>query len=204
MKSNSLPVVALGASAGGIQALIEFFSHVSPKLNVAFVVVTHLKRDSISVLDQILARNTTMPVSWSTENQVLEPNHVYILPVSKYMTLENGKFQLMDRDPLKKANKAIDIFFQSLANDKDGKSIGIIFSGAGSDGTQGAIHMHQQGGLVMAQDPATAEIDSMPQWAIMKDHVQVVLSPKELAKTLPKVLVGQETQQSKPTRSQGS
>lgn len=201
MNSNSFPIVALGASAGGIQALNEFFSHVSPKLNFAFVVITHLKRNSKSALDKIISRNTTMPVNWATDGQAIEPNQVYVLPVNKYMTIEHGKFQLVDRDPLNKINNAIDIFFESLAKAKDGKSIGIILSGAGTDGTTGAIHMYNQGGLVMAQDLASAEIDGMPYWAILKDHVRFILPPGELAKTLPKLTISQEGQQSKLTRS---
>jgi chemotaxis response regulator CheB len=192
MKSNSFPIVALGASAGGIKALNEFFSYMSSESNLAFIVITHLKRDSESVLDKILARTTTMPVSWATNNQVVEPNHIYVLPVSKYMTTKNGRLQLVDRHPLNRINNAIDIFFESLAKARDAKSIGIIFSGGGSDGTQGAICIHNKGGLVMAQDLATAEIDSMPSWAIMKDHVQFVLSPKELARTLLKLTTNQE------------
>ena len=192
MKIDSFSIVALGASSGGIQALTEFFSSVSPKLNTAFIVVTHLKREAESVLDKILARSTAMSVSWVTDGQTIEPNHVYVLPVNKYMTIECGKLQLVDRDPLKRINNAIDIFFKSLAKDKDGNSIGIILSGAGSDGTEGAIHIHSQGGFVMAQNLASAEVDSMPYWVALKDHVQFILAPKELAKTLELLLISRE------------
>lgn len=195
MKGGSFSTVALGASAGGIQALTEFFVNVSQQSNLAFIVVTHLKREAESILDKILAKSTSMPVSWATDDQTIEPDRVYVLPPNKYMTIEQGRLQLTDRDPLNRINNAIDIFFESLAKDQDGKSIGIIFSGAGSDGTQGAIHMYNQGGIVMAQDPATAEIGSMPQWAILKDHIQLALSPKELAKALPKVVSHQSNVQ---------
>ena len=184
MGKSPFYVVALGASAGGHQALWEFFAHLSPMPNVAFVIIQHLKADALSIADQLLAKYTAIPVAWAYDQQRLQPNHIYLLPPGKYMTLLGGKLQVVDRNPLNKINRAIDIFFQSLADQQDGHGIGIILSGAGSDGTQGAIYMHQQGGRVLVQDPATADFPSMPVTAIVNDHIELIRSPQELARAV--------------------
>lgn len=188
MSESPLYIVALGASAGGHQALWEFFANLPHVPDVAFIVIQHLKADVPSIADQLLARYTNLPIAWAKDQQPIQPNHIYLLPPGKYMTVSGTILQVIDRDPLSKINRAIDIFFKSLADQYDGYSIGIILSGAGSDGTQGAIHMHQQGGQVLVQDPATAEFSSMPVTAIVKDHIKLIAAPQELAYSIKKLV----------------
>lgn len=188
MSESPLYIVALGASAGGHQALWEFFANLPHVPDVAFIVIQHLKADVPSIADQLLARYTNLPIAWAKDQQPIQPNHIYLLPPGKYMTVSGTILQVIDRDPLSKINRAIDIFFTSLADQYDGYSIGIILSGAGSDGTQGAIHMHQQGGQVLVQDPATAEFSSMPVTAIVKDHIKLIAAPQELAYSIKKLV----------------
>lgn len=184
MNKSPFYVVAIGASAGGHRALWEFFAHLPPVANVAFVVIQHLKADALSIADQLLAKYTPLPVSWAQDRQALQPGHIYLLPPGKYMTIQEGKLQVVNRNPTKRLNQAIDIFFKSLADQQDGHGIGIILSGAGSDGTRGALYMHQQGGKVLAQDPATAEFKSMPLTVILNDHTQSICSPQALGRRL--------------------
>ena len=184
MSKTPFYVVALGASAGGHQALWEFFAYLPPVSNVAFVIIQHLKADAPSIADQLLAKYTSIPIAWAQDQQPVQPDHIYILPPGKYMTLVDNKLQVVNRNPLNKLNRAIDIFFKSLADQQGGYGIGIILSGAGSDGTQGAIYMHQQGGQVMVQDPATADFPGMPITAIVHDHIKLICSPQKLAQAV--------------------
>lgn len=188
MSKSPLYIIALGASAGGHQALWEFFANLPHVPDVSFIVIQHLKADVPSIADRLLARYTNLPIAWAKDQQPIQPNHIYLLPPGKYMTVSGTSLQVVDRDPLSKINRAIDIFFKSLADQYDGHSIGIILSGAGSDGTQGAIHMHQQGGQVLVQDPATAAFSSMPVTAIVKDHIKLIAAPQELAYSIKKLV----------------
>jgi two-component system CheB/CheR fusion protein len=152
--------------------------------NATFIVIQHLGRDFVSVRDQMLARYTDMPVKWAEDHDQVKPAHIYMLPVGKFMTIKNGFLELYDRDPEDRSNWAVNIFFHSMAENIKTMGVGIILSGAGSDGTLGAIHMHQQEGMVMVQDPDTAEFTGMPKSAILKDHPSHILTPKKLALAL--------------------
>ena len=177
-------VVAVGLSAGGFEPLWDFFSELPINCGAAFVVVQHLNREYQSVADKLLAKHTSMPVKWATNKQQVKPNCIYMLPINKMMTIEDGYLQLQDRRVEDIANWAVDIFFRSLAKGEKAGAIGIVLSGAGSDGALGAIRIHDEGGIVMVQDPETAEFTSMPNSAILKDHPQEILSPKLLANAL--------------------
>lgn len=177
-------IVAVGLSAGGMEPLHSFFAQIPPDSGIAFIVIPHLNREYVSVADQLLAKHTTMPVHWAKQGQAVAPNCIYMLPVNKIMTILNGHLQLQTRPINDKANWAVDIFFKSLAKTEKACAIGIILSGAGSDGTQGAIAIHNEDGLVMVQDPQSAEFSAMPTSAILRDHPTHILPPKRLAKSL--------------------
>ncbi|GAB3791021.1 hypothetical protein GCM10028818_61790 [Spirosoma horti] len=177
-------ITAIGVSAGGHEPLWTFFDSVPANSGIAFIVIQHLNRDYISIADQLLAKHTNMPVHWATDNLEVKPNCVYLLPINKMMTIDEGRLQLQDRLREDRSNWAVDIFFRSLANGQKAHAIGIVLSGAGSDGTLGSIQIHNQQGMVMVQDPQTAQFASMPQSAILKDHPIEVLSPKRLAEAL--------------------
>ena len=177
-------MAAIGVSAGGLEPLHTFFSQIPSDSGIAFIVIPHLNRDYASRADKLLAQYTTVPVGWARQGQEVKPDHIYMLPINKMMTIENGCLQLQDRQVQDRSNWAVDIFFKSLAKAQQAYAIGIVLSGAGSDGTLGAIAIHNEQGMVMVQDPQTAEFASMPQSAILKDHPVQVLSPKRLAQAL--------------------
>ncbi|MBE9461682.1 chemotaxis protein CheB [Dyadobacter subterraneus] len=183
-KEKKFFIVAIGFSGGGTDDLYQFFSSVPPFPNTAFIIIQHLGRDYVSRRDKMLARHTDMPVSWATDHELVKPGHIYMLPVNKFMTIKEGYLEIYDRDPLDKSNWAFDIFFHSMAENVKKMGIGIILSGAGTDGTKGAIHMHQENGMIMIRDPLTATFKGMPDSAILKDHPAEILSPKELAAAL--------------------
>ena len=190
-------IAAIGVSAGGQEPLASFFSQIPPDSGIAFVVILHLNRDHISIADKLLAKHTNIPVYWATDDQLVRPNCIYMLPINKMMTIEDGRLQLQDRLIEDRSNWAVDIFFRSLAEGQKAQAIGIILSGAGSDGTLGAIQIHHEQGMVLVQDPQTAQFNSMPQSAILKDHPTEILSPKRLAHALLDLVFSKETKSGK-------
>jgi len=184
--NNEITIVGLGASAGGINALTEFFDYVSPDIPVAFVVTVHLHRDFKSKLDEILQRHTELPVLRVEADTKIERSKVYVLIENKTLRIVDG---YIHNEPRGKEiiNNAVDDFFESLAAAHDNSSIGIVFSGAGNDGLNGAKAIFKKGGVVMVQDPATATVTGMPNAIIEGDHPQEIQSPKELALSLNKM-----------------
>lgn len=181
--NNEVTVVGLGASAGGIDALTEFFDHVSPDIPVAFIVTVHLHRDFKSKLDEILQRHTKLPVLRVEADTKIERSKVYVLIENKKLKVVDGYIHNEPRGN-EVINSAVDEFFESLAATHDTNSIVIIFSGAGTDGLEGAKSITQEGGVVMVQDPATATVKGMPNAIIEGDHPKEIQSPKELALSL--------------------
>lgn len=178
--SKSFFTVGIGASAGGQRALAEFFDGLSPQIDAAFVIVTHLIRDRRSVLDEIIARHTWLPVIRVEDDLPVFPKYIYVLPENATMVVQDGWLKLSVRgDEVK--NSAVDIFFESLANDFKEKAVAIVLSGGGRDGLQGALRINEMGGKVMAQDPLTAQFNGMPQSIVDYDHPSAVLSPAHLA-----------------------
>jgi two-component system CheB/CheR fusion protein len=182
-ESNSPCVVAIGASAGGLAAFQELIENLPTDTGMAFVVLSHILRDSKSLLAEILSRSTKMPVTQVTGREQILANHIYILPPDKFMEIKGDSLILIPR-PAKIVNSAIDHFLFSLAEDQAHGSIGIILSGEGADGAEGSKVLKAKGGTTMAQTPATAESESMPTAAIRIDHVDYILSPKEIAAKL--------------------
>jgi two-component system chemotaxis response regulator CheB len=181
---KKLFIVAIGFSAGGREDLHNFFSHLPKVPNAAFIVLQHLSREHLSVADDLLAPYTNLPISWAVDQDLVEANHIYLLAPNKFMTISKGHLQTNNRDPGDRSNWAVDIFFNSLADDSATKAIGIILSGLGSDGAKGAVRIHEHGGIVLVQDPATALYDSMPVSAILKDDPDHIQSPRKLAHAL--------------------
>lgn len=136
MPSN-LPIVGIGASAGGVEALEQFFRSVPADNRLAFVVITHLSPDRKSMLSEILGRATTMPVVEAQDDQAVEAEHVYVLPPGAILTISAGRLRLRHTSPADHERAPIDIFFNSLAEDQGEHAIGVVLSGGGSDGTLG-------------------------------------------------------------------
>lgn len=186
--SNPFPIVGIGASAGGLAAFEAFFSGmpVGVPSDCAYVLVQHLSPDHKSILAEIIGRYTTMLVVEVEDGMVVRPNCVYIIPPNHNMALINGSLQLLDPFEPRGQRLPIDFFFHSLAQDQRERSIGIILSGTGSDGTKGAIAIKEQGGMVMAQSLRSAQFDGMPSSAIATGLVDYELPPQEMAATLMK------------------
>ena len=168
-------LVGLGASAGGIQALQTYFDNMPPDSGMAFVVIMHLSPDHESNLAQILQNRTAMPVVQVTEPTKVVPDHVYVIPPSKHLRLEDGHIHLVEPQQAAGKRIAIDLLFRTLASAYGPRAVAIVLSGSDGDGSIGIKHVKEQGGLTIAQDPDEAEFDSMPRSAIATGMVDWVL-----------------------------
>ena len=177
-------VVGLGASAGGIGALKTFFDHMSEEPGMAFVVVQHLDPNRDSELPALLGRQTTLPVSQVTDETPVEPDHVYIIPPGKSLSIEEGMLHLSIPSRPRRERAPIDLFFRSLAESQGRNAVGIVLSGSGSGGTVGIRAINEVGGFTLAQDPSEAAYSSMPRSAVSTGMVDAVLSLDELTQQL--------------------
>lgn len=184
MPGKSFYVAGIGASAGGLQAIREFFLNIPPEPGIAFCIVTHLLREHRSILDRIISGCTSMKVQRMKGADVIEPNNIYVMPEGAKAYIKNGCLYLKDRREEEIINRTVDEFFFSLAEDCRDHSIGIVFSGMGSDGAEGVKRIHESGGIVMVQDPSTTAYKSMPENAIRRDHPDQILPPAMLAQTI--------------------
>ncbi|WP_212536141.1 chemotaxis protein CheB [Thetidibacter halocola] len=178
--ANPGTIVALGASAGGLDALDRFFGAVDLPVNAAFVVIQHLAPEHETMMDKLLARHTQMPVQVAGHDMAVQTGHVYVIPPNAAMTIVGGRLKLAPRSNAG-ISLPINAFFDSLAQDCPDKAIGIVLSGTGSDGSLGARTLSEAGAWVMAQDPEGARFDGMPANAIATGAVDHVLSPEGLA-----------------------
>ncbi|MFO7736759.1 MAG: chemotaxis protein CheB, partial [bacterium] len=183
MNSN-FPIVGIGASAGGLEALELFFENMPEKSGMAFVVIQHLDPDHKGILPELLQRITPMKVFLAEDSQRVIPNSVFVIPSKKSMSILNGKLHLFDPVESRGQRLPIDIFFRSLADDRQENSIGIILSGMGSDGSLGLRSIKEKNGIVAVQEPATAKFDSMPAGAIENVVADIVSPVEELPEKL--------------------
>ena len=186
MMAPSLPIVGIGASAGGVEALEQFFRSVPAESGLAFVVVTHLPPDRESMLSEILGRATRMPVVDAGDGEVVEAEHVYVLPPSAILTIREGRLRLRRTGPADRERAPIDVFFNSLAEDQAERAIGVVLSGGGHDGTLGLRAIKENGGLTIAQGsnvtrPRFAEMPSSAVAAGIVDlHLPVENIPERI------------------------
>ena len=173
-------VIGIGASAGGLEALQQFFGHMPTNSGLSFVVVQHLSPDYKSLMADILGKHTGMPVHQAEHEMAVEPDTVYLIPPKKYMTIQGGRLILSDYAP-GTLNHPIDAFFASLAEERREHSIVVVLSGTGSDGTNGVKAVKEHGGLVIAQDPESAKFGGMPKSVINTGLADFILSPEEIA-----------------------
>ena len=164
-KQGSAAVIGIGASAGGLEALQQFFDYMPSDSGLSFVVIQHLSPDYKSLMADILAKHTDMTVRQAEDGMPVRPDHLYLIPPKKNLTLHEGRLVLSDYDA-SALNHPIDIFFTSLAEEKREKAIVVVLSGTGSDGTNGVKAVKERGGLVIAQAPESAKFDGMPRSAI--------------------------------------
>lgn len=171
----ALPVVGLGGSAGAIAALRDFFSLMPPDSGLAFVVVLHLSPHHESALAEILAASTRMKVMQVSGTTRVEANCVYVIPPDAHLSMDDGDIHLVPVQQERGRRVAVDLFFRALADARGTSAIGVVLSGADSDGTIGLKRIKERGGLTIAQDPEEAQYDSMPRSAIATGMVDWIL-----------------------------
>ena len=184
---KDITIVAIGASAGGIEALTELINGLPADTGMAFVLVQHLDPKHHSILTELLARKTPMTVTEVSEGLPVKPNHVYVIPPNATMSLSGGTLHLTRRDELRGKPMAVDHFMRSLAEQKGNRAIGVILSGTGTDGTLGMAEIQAHGGVTFAQDEATAKYDGMPRSAVVAGYVDSVLPPRGIANELARI-----------------
>lgn len=172
--------VGIGASAGGLEAIESFFTHMPEDSGMAFIVIQHLSPDYKSLMVELLSKKTRMPVYRAQEGMQVAANSVYLIQPKKNLTIFHGKLLLNDPDPNKGLNLPIDIFFRSLAEDQAEKAVGIILSGTGSDGMRGVRFIKEAGGMVIVQSEQSAKFDGMPRSAISTGLADFILDPEEM------------------------
>ena len=176
-------VVGIGASAGGLESLEQLFTALPADTGMAFVVVQHLSPDFRSMMDELIARYSEMPVLVAQDGMPLRPNHIFLMPARKEMIVRDRRLVLTDKDP-HAFSLPIDMFLRSLAHDLGDKAVAIILSGSGSDGSRGAVEVHGAGGLVLAEAPLSARFDGMPMSVLATGVVDHSHAPRDLARVL--------------------
>ena len=177
-------VVGIGASAGGLEALEQMFQVMPCDSGMAFVIVQHLSPDFKSLMSELLARYTDMPIHRVVDGMQVERNSLYLIPPNQEMIIADGKLLLTERDSDQPLALPIDHFFRSLAQDLGDKSIAVILSGTGSDGSRGLRDVHEVGGLVISQSLESAKFDGMPRSAVDTGLIDVALTPDQIPQTL--------------------
>jgi two-component system CheB/CheR fusion protein len=173
-------IVAIGASAGGLEALTSFFEH-TPLDSVSYIIILHLSPDFKSRMVEILSRHSDLEVLEAAEGMEVEANKVYLIPNTNYMGIKDGRLFMFPKEGQSLPHMTIDAFFTSLAEERGNKAIAIVLSGVGSDGSRGAIDIENAGGKIMIQDPSDAKFDGMPKATIAISNTNYVLP----AETLP-------------------
>lgn len=177
---DQTPVVGIGASAGGLEALTELVGAIPEDSGIAFVIVQHLSPDHPSMMDQLLANHTRLPVRVIEEGMRLAPDTIYVLPPRPWVTLEGETLHLHDRDPDEVLRTPIDNFLVSLADARGRNAFAVILSGTGSDGTHGVRSVKAQGGFAIVQESDSAQFPGMPDSAAATGMVDFVLPPHQI------------------------
>lgn len=181
--NNIVPVVGIGASAGGLEAIGQFVEALDDQLGLAYVVVSHLDPRHESLLPEILAKRTLLPVE-TAGDQELMPNHIYVIPPDAALTLFGNQLQLRPRSLSRVKHMPIDILFESIAEQRSGAAVGIILSGTGSDGAEGIKKIREAAGVTLVQTPDSAAFAGMPKAAIDTGCVDMVMRPADIAAEL--------------------
>lgn len=178
------PVVGIGASAGGLESLEKLFARVPRDSGMAYVVVQHLSPDFRSVMDELLARQTDIPIRQAEEGLEIVPNTIFLIPPKKEAILSGRQFRLRDKEPREALTLPIDHFFRSLAQEAGSRAIAVVLSGSGSDGSRGIRDVRQAGGLVVCETEESAKFDGMPMAAQESGVVDLVLRPEMIPEAI--------------------
>ena len=184
LKISEPRIIAVGASAGGLEALKAFFENIPETDKNAYVVIQHLSPDYKSMMGELLKKNTNLPIREVKDGKKIEQGHIYLIPPANNLILDKNKLHLVKKPTGQSLNLPIDMFFESLAKHKKEKAIGVILSGTGSDGTRGVRAIKDRDGMVMVQNPEEAKFDGMPQSAINTGLIDYVLPVSQMGKEL--------------------
>ncbi len=176
----SFPIIGIGCSAGGLEALEKFLAHVPASCGMAFVIVQHLAPEHVSALPELLQHQTHMPVVEVTDGMTIAPDSVYVIPPNKDLSLLHDKLHLLDPIAPRGLRLPIDLFLRSLADDRKEEAIGVILSGMGSDGVFGLRAIKETGGLTLVQEPVSSQADSMPRCAIEAGVADIIAIPEQM------------------------
>lgn len=182
--TGSFPVVGIGASAGGLEALRQLFGHLPADSGIAFVVVQHLDPERPSMLTSVLEGVAGLPVVEAKTGMPVEPNRAHVIPSDSDMSIEHGLLTLSPRQLTGRLHLPIDSFFRSLAEDRRNRAIGVVLSGSGADGTEGLRAIKAAGGIAIAQEPDSAQFRGMPESAIGAGVVDFEGTPEQIADEL--------------------
>ncbi|MEP3837563.1 MAG: CheR family methyltransferase [Algibacter sp.] len=188
-QKNNMYVVGIGASAGGLDAIQTLFDNLPSKTGIVFIIIQHLSPDFKSLMPELLSKHTSMPIYTTEDKQVIKPNCIYLNQRNKNLHIKGNKLYLLDKGPKNNLNLPIDIFFHTLGEEYKEKSMGIILSGTGSDGSRGVHTIKEQGGTIVVQDPISAQFDGMPNSAIMTNLADYISSPEKIAEIISKNVI---------------
>jgi two-component system CheB/CheR fusion protein len=178
--SRDFPIVGIGASAGGLEAFEQFFSHADAHAGMAYVLVQHLDPSHKSILTELLKRYTSMPVYEIQDGMEVRPNSVYVIPPNRYLGILHGKLLLMETGKGPGVRTPIDFFFRALAEDQKERAICVVLSGTGAEGAMGLRAVKGVGGMTMVQTPESAKYDGMPRNALATGLADYTLAPEEM------------------------
>jgi two-component system CheB/CheR fusion protein len=184
---QAFPIVGIGGSAGGLEAVAEILEHLPPKPGLAILLVLHLEPHHESHIAEILNQRDSIRVKEATEGMAVEVNNVYLIPPNKNMALSDGSLNLTPRSPVRGHHMPVDHLFRSLSQVLKARAIGVLLSGGGSDGTLGFQAIKAEGGITLAQDDKSAKHNSMPRSAVLEDVVDHVLPPAQIAQQLVRI-----------------
>src|SRR6476469_808083 len=185
---NACKIVGIGASAGGLKALTAFFQNLDNTSKGSFIVVQHLLRDHRSKLDLLLSRTTTIPVIRVNDSMELQPNTIYVMIEGTELEVHENMLQVFPRSEGDVINQAVNRLFFSMAKHCRERAVGVVLSGTGSDGLEGARAIEDEGGKVLVQSPDSAQFDGMPNAVINLDHPDYIDDPADLAKKVEALL----------------
>src|SRR5579872_5771152 len=185
-EERAFSIVGIGASAGGYEAFLKLLADLPGDTGMAFVMVQHLDPKHESMLAELLARSTRLPVHEAKNGMRVRPNQIYVMPANVNISISGGQLRLLPRKT-DVPHMPVDSFFRSLAADWQHRAIGIVLSGTGSDGTLGLQAIKGEGGITMAQDEKSAKFFGMPGSAIAANCVDLVLPPESIARELSRI-----------------
>jgi two-component system CheB/CheR fusion protein len=186
-EDGSFPVVGIGASAGGLEAFTQLLAHLPDNTGMAFVLIQHLDPNHESQLADLLSKATRLPVIEVADGMAVSPDHIYVIPPATNLTIVRGVLQLSPRGEARIQHLPLDVFFRSVAEDRQSRAIGVILSGTGSDGSLGLAEIKAVGGITFAQDDKSARYPDMPLNAISGGCIDFVLPPDEIAGELVRI-----------------